>query len=374
MLRFAVNLLWCRPGKVGGTEPFIRNLLDGMRKTDRIFEVVLIVSEDNAGSFRHYTKEDSRFKILTAGTPSNNITHRIIWQNLHLNQLLQKNNLKYCFSPVYDRPVLNGGISYISVIHDIQAYHYPEYHPFYEVMYSKMIWKVCRDRSAGCVCISNFVKNDVIGKYHFLPEKTTVIYNPVSIHQNEFCDFSEIEDKYKIKKNGYFYTVGQLIPHKNIETLLYVMIEIVQSEPNLPAKLLVSGINGNAADHLKRKLHELNMENYVIFTGYVSTLVRNTLYKYARAFLFPSVFEGFGIPPVEAMMCGTTVITTKCASIPEVTQNRAVYVNNPYDVKEWVSKIKSAPEHSYMLDCSIYDQKHIAEQYLDYFKKTWKIK
>lgn len=371
MLRFAINLLWARPGKVGGTEPFIRNLIAGMEELEQSYEAVLICSRDNAESFQQITVEDARFTMIIAEVDSSNIAKRILWQNLHLNALLRQHQLWNCFSPVYDRPVMNGKISYINVIHDIQAYHYPQYHPLHEVVYSKLVWKVDRDKSKACVCISNFVRDDIVKVYNFKPSGLSVIYNPVAVNRGEFCDFKEAAVAYGVAEKAYYYTVGQLIPHKNIGTLLKVMKKIAEEKLHLPQKLLISGINGNAADEIRKTISKYGLEEHVILTGYVRNDMRNTLYRGARAFLFPSVFEGFGIPPIEAMMCGTTAITTKCACIPEVTQEKAVYVNDPFSVDEWIEAMTTAPEGSDNIDWQMYDRKIIAEKYLRFLTDTW---
>ncbi|WP_419021834.1 glycosyltransferase, partial [Holdemanella sp.] len=86
--------------------------------------------------------------------------------------------------------------------------------------------------------------------------------------------------------------------------------------------------------------------------------------KNCHSFLFPSVFEGFGMPPVEAMLFGTKVITTKCTSIPEVTQNKALYVEDPYRVDDWVKMIRSKEEMG-RLDVGVYAPDKIAKEYLD---------
>ena len=367
--KFVINLLWVRPGKVGGTEVFVRNLLDGFHGLKDEFEAWLFVSADNAETFEKYSLEDKRFHLLKAPVRSDNITKRILWQNFFMNGFLKKNGFSRCFSPVYDRPVLPGGISYIITMHDIQAYYYPQYHPLHEVVYSKMCWQSDSRTSKGVVAISEFVANDISKVYPFKKDIIQVIYNPVCVNNDDVCYFEELEEKYSIKENEYYYTVGQLIPHKNIPTLLKVMGKIDGS--GLPKKLLISGINGNASRDILSEIRKNGLEEKVILTGYVSNKERNALYKNAKAFLFPSVFEGFGIPPVEAMMFGTPVITTKMTCIPEVTQGKANYVDDPYDVDEWIRVMQKAENHSSELDCSRYDLHKIAKSYLDYLRKVW---
>ncbi len=369
MKRTAIDLLWLRPGKVGGTEFFIRNLLDGLSKLEEDFAFVLLVSKDNADTFVHYTK-DRRFAILQADIASAGIGKRIIWQNLHQNKFLKKHGITRCFEPVYCKPWLNGGVEYTCVIHDLQALHYPEYHPFHEIVYSRMCWRMDVLNAARIFAISNWVREDIIRKYH--RKDIGVIYNPILVTKEEVVPFGDLKERYHIDEKGYFYTIGQLIPHKNIETLLLVMQLVRKKNLDLPGKLLITGINGNAASQLQKKITELGLQDNITFTGFISNEERNTLYQNCHTFLFPSVFEGFGMPTVEAMYFGARVVTTQCACIPEVTQGKAVYVQDPYDAEEWIQKIETKTKQEEP-DFGRYAPEHIARLYLEALKEDeWK--
>lgn len=369
MEKTAIDLLWLRPGKVGGTESFIRNLLDGLSRLEDPFEFTLLVSEDNADTFLHYTK-DNRFKILKAPIASASIAKRILWQNYAQNRFLRKHGFRRCFEPVYCKPWLNGGIKYICVIHDLQAWHYPEYHPFHEVAYSRLCWRMDAINAAGIVAISEWVKEDIRRRYH--RDDVKVIYNPILIKKEETTDFETLKKRYGIEPGKFYYTVSQMIPSKNLTTLTNVMEELVRGDYDLPDKLLISGVNGQAAGRLQEQIREKKLQEHVILTGFISNEERNTLYRECHTFLFPSVFEGFGMPPVEAMLFGTNVVTTRCASIPEVTQEKAVYVDDPYDVKEWIRKIASG-KTDFTVDFERYAPEKIAREYLNLLKETvWK--
>ncbi len=368
MEKIAIDLLWVRPGKVGGTESYIRNLLDGFLNLKEDFDFTLLVSSDNADTFRHYGN-DRRYHLLIANIESANIAKRIIWQNLFQNRLLRKNGFKKCFEPVYCKPWLNGGVQYVCVIHDLQAAHYPQYHPFHEVAYSRLCWRMDVINAAGILTISDWVRADIEQKYH--RKDIEVIYNPILVKADEVVDFELLREKYHLEKKQFFYTVSQIIPHKNLQTLIGMMSRIVndRKEDALPDKLVISGVNGNAAEELKKQIRDKNLQDAVVLTGFVSNEERNTLYQNCHTFLFPSVFEGFGMPPIEAMLFKTRVITTRCASIPEVTQGKAVYVDDPYDVEEWIDKIRNSYSQETM-DFSVYDPERISKRYLDFLLKS----
>ena len=126
---------------------------------------------------------------------------------------------------------------------------------------------------------------------------------------------------------------------------------------------MISGVNSAARKELERQIKERRLENEVILTGFVENEERNTLYRYCRAFLFPSVFEGFGMPPVEAMLFGSIVVTTDRSSIPEVTQGKANYVSEPYDADAWIRVMKNPEDHIAEFDFDAYDQMKLAKRY-----------
>ena len=365
MQKIVIDLLWLRPSKVGGTESYVRNLLDGFHSLDEDFDFTLLVSLDNVDTFRHYEK-DRRYHILVAEIKSANIAKRILWQNLFQNRFLRKHGFQHCFEPVYCKPWLTGGIRYTCVIHDLQALHYPKYHSFSEAVYSRLCWRMDAINADRIVTISHWVKSDIVQKYH--RNDVEVIYNPVLVKEDEVADFELLKCKYGIEKKQFFYTVGQLRSHKNLKTLINIMDKIVNNRAqygDLPEKLLISGVNGIAAEELKGQIKSKNLQDAVILTGFVSNEERNSLYQNCHTFLFPSIFEGFGMPPVEAMLFKTRVITTKCTSIPEVTQGKAVYVNDPFDADEWIDKIRSGQMQETM-DFSVYDPERISKKYLEF--------
>lgn len=368
-MEIAIDLLWLRPRQVGGTEFYIRNLLDGFLALEEDFHFILLVSRDNRESLAHYAV-DRRISLLVADVKSANIAGRILWQFFCQNRLLRRHHIRKCFIPVYCRPLFNGGITYVNVIHDLQAAHYPEYHPFHEIAYSRLCWWLDVHFSRHIVAISDWVRTDIINRYHVRDDRITTIYNPITVDPEEIVSLSVLEEKYGIRDKGYYYTVSQLIPHKNLDTVIEVMRQIREQNIDLPHRLLISGVNGESRTKLERQIREKGLSKEVTLTGFVDSAERNALYKYSRAFLFPSVFEGFGMPTIEAMLFGTIVITTDRTCIPEVTQGKANYVADPYDVQEWICAMQKPVDRIDEMDFSMYDQKRLTRQYFRLLSET----
>lgn len=367
-MKIAIDLLWVKHKEVGGIESYIRNLLDAFTESEYPFQAILIVSLDNRDSFRKYYS-DKRFSEYVINIYSHNVKQRIFWQNFHLSHLLKRLKVDFCFEPNYSMPILKSKkIKFVTTIHDLQALHYPEYFSKFKNLWMRISWKNVAKKSTIIVAISNYVKADIERQYpKILKEKIHTIYNPIALNYHENTSI-DIFPKLGIKEKEYFYTVSSLLPHKNLPTLIKAIAYLHKYDSSLPNVLVISGVGGKSRTEVEKLAKENGVK--VILSGFVSNDERNALYKGCSVFLFSSLFEGFGMPPVEAMMLGVKTLSTKTTSLYEVTQGKCVYVDNPLDVKEWADKISYCyyNQISYSgFDASVYSKKYVAEQYYRLF-------
>lgn len=365
-MRIGIDLLWVRPGICGGTESFVRNLLDGFVQFDQENDYILFVAQDNAESFRQYRRwENMSFQLCPVKSAVQ--YKRILWENLHLDRYAAAERTDVMLIPVYSKPHSNGKIPYVSVIHDLQAFHFPQYFSLVKRIFFRSMWQYTCKSSKIVITISDYCRADLSSHYPFAKEKMCTVYNPV-ITEKTSMTAEELRQKYRIEPGSYFYCVSSLLPHKNLGTILKVMEQLKKMGD--PTKLVLSGVGGNDRE-FGRLAERFHVADRIIQTGFVTNTERDCLYENCRIFLFPSIFEGFGMPPVEAMRRGRRVVMTREACLQEITEGKAVYVDDPYDVKQWLEKIayaRSLPPHKEKFER--YELENVVGQYLKVLRRA----
>ncbi|BCD67942.1 glycosyltransferase family 1 protein [Nitratiruptor sp. YY09-18] len=222
----------------------------------------------------------------------------------------------------------------ITFIHDLSHIRYQEYHPKERVEYFEKYLPKSIEKSTKIVTISEFTKRELIDLGLCDEKNIEVIYNGVD---PKFCPtaqaaFTPITQKYDLHYQNYFLFVGTLEPRKNLKNLLAAYLNYLQKTKN-PTPLVLAGGVGWRSEHFDELLQKALGSGHVKRLGYVSEKDLIALYGGAKAFVFPSFYEGFGLPPLEAMACATPVIASNTSSIPEVVGDAGLLID-PYDVMQ----------------------------------------
>lgn len=186
----------------------------------------------------------------------------------------------------------------------------------------------CR-RADAIITVSEFSKQELIKYLHVPEEKIYVMYNGIDfdLYRPDYSEkqVNEVRERYHIEKD-YFLYLGTIEPRKNLTRLLKAYGKLAKTNLDVP-QLVLAGGKGWLCDEIYLTAEQLQLGNKILFTGYVGKQEGPILMKGARAFLFPSIYEGFGMPAVEALACGTPVLAANAASLPEVLGECAMYVD-----------------------------------------------
>jgi len=244
------------------------------------------------------------------------------------------------WSPHYNIPLLPiKAKKRVVTIHDVFHLAYSEQLSFSQRIYSKIVINAAVRLSDMIITVSNFSKNELKLYTGVESSKVNVISNGVK-SSTAPKDFELTGEKYGIFKN-YILFVGNVKPHKNLKNLLAAYL-LLDSSIQERYKIVIVGkkdgfITGDAKlfDWIEQNS---GLKNNIIFTGFVADADMDTLYHNASLFVFPSIYEGFGLPPIEAMSNGCPVIVSDRSCMPEICGDAAIYFN-PFDEKQISEKM-----------------------------------
>jgi glycosyltransferase involved in cell wall biosynthesis len=222
----------------------------------------------------------------------------------------------------------------VVTIHDCIHLRFPQYLPKRGALaYARAQMGAAASRSNRILTVSEASKRDILEFFKVAPEKITVIYNGIDERfatEPPADKMRAVEERYQLQGEFALY-VGNVKPHKNVERLLDAFHLVRQSGLH-DLKLVVIGDDISKYAALRRAVHRYNLHKYVRFLGFLPDETLAVVYRLAAVFVFPSLYEGFGLPPLEAMACGTPVVTSNVSSLPEVVGDAALLVD-PYSAE-----------------------------------------
>lgn len=227
----------------------------------------------------------------------------------------------------------------VLTIYDLTFQFFPEYHlPLNRWYLALMLARYAR-RAGAIIATSESARRDVTRLMQIPPEKVRVIYlgvNPVFRPIHDTAELARVRQKYDLPARFILY-FGTIEPRKNLLTLLEAYHALLARDAAMP-DLVIAGRKGWLHQPIFQRVHELGLETRVHFTGWVDEKDVPALMNSAQVFAYPSLYEGFGLPPLEAMACGTPVICSNVASLPEVVGEAGILAE-PRDVSALASAL-----------------------------------
>lgn len=260
------------------------------------------------------------------------------WMNVTLPRSMVSDDIDCYFGPNFLKPIVCPSPSVI-VVHDLIHRLHPGVHTATYRWYLRVLLPFSIRSADHIITVSNNTKNDILNFYDVSEDKITVAYPGASrrYHPRTIPEKTKtrIGERYGLPEQFVLF-VGNIEPRKNLSTLVRALREL-PGQSRLP--LVVVGQDHVPDPELEQLLQQEWADELVYRTGYVSEEDLRLLYNLAEVFIYPSIYEGFGIPPLEAMQSGTPVITSNRSSLPEVVGNAGVTVD-PTDVDSIATAIK----------------------------------
>lgn len=329
-------------GKLSGIEVYLLQLLRQLLKIDHENSYILFANAAKNISSRIPEFSGKNVSMIQTKIPNKLLNiglglfrfpklDKIIIRHLKkypekIPSTMKETKIDIFFMPDLRPSAFTKKIKKITVIHDLSFEHFKQFFSKKTRLWYRLLNPKREIRTSNhLIAVSSFTKQDLINSYNIPEEKITVIHEAVD---DSFCknvtekNFPHIQHRYGLPEK-YFLFLSTIEPRKNVQNMVEGFIIYKKTHPNDLTKLVIGG-----SKHPKI-FSKVMLENHpdIIFTGFIDEEDKASVIKHAEAFLYPSFFEGFGLPLLEAMKCGTPIVTSNTSSMPEVAGNAAVFIN-----------------------------------------------
>lgn len=335
--RFGHNKKTGLPNRVGSSE-FCFQLLSKLAKLDTVNEYSVFLPVEPSSDM---PKETEKWKYVV-------IQSKKLWTLLGLSSKLKSYKLDVFFSPTHYLPLYTSSPSVISIF-DVSYLYFPNLFKKKDLYQLKLWGGYSIKKAKKIITISNSSKNDIIKMYKVNPDKVTVIYPGIKSDLGlkiKDLRMNELKEKFGIS-TPYILFVGTLQPRKNISKLIEAFSLIINHKSSIgDLSLVIVGKKGWQFEDILNAPKKYNVEDRVKFLDSVSDEDLPGFYKNALCFCLPSLYEGFGLPILEAMQYGCPVATSSVSSLPEAGGDAAVYFDpeNVEDIKKSLESIIQSSE------------------------------
>ncbi|MEO8660503.1 MAG: glycosyltransferase family 1 protein [Bryobacteraceae bacterium] len=301
MIHIGINALYLIPGGVGGTEIYLRSLLAALADVDRTNRYTVFANRECGDELAPRGWQTVVLPIRATNRP-----WRLIAEQTALPQAARRCGIQVLLNAGFTAPAL-APCPQVTVFHDLQHKRHPEHFRWFDLPAWRVMLRLAAVRSQRVIAVSKATAADLQRYYGLGPDRVRVVPHGVD---NRFFEIGRHRHPQR-----FLLCVSTLHPHKNIVRLLRAFHSFHNSHPDF--RLVLAGIRGFHTEAIEKLIVSLKLGDAVTLTGWIPRDDVYTLYREAWAFLYPSTFEGFGMPVLEALAAG---IPTACSSIPPLEE------------------------------------------------------
>ena len=328
-MKIGIHANWLYTG-AGGPETYVAGLINGLAKIDRENEYIIYVSS---------TKAVEQMRLPT------NYNFEVLWPSTRWIEVpvsfplaLMRHKLDLVHLTYVAPPIFPGKA--VFTVHDLSPFSHPQFYPL--GVRTRLRYLISRgiQKAEHILCVSNTTKSEIAKRFRIPEERLTVTYNGTGKIfkklERSRC-ICELKKNYNIR-NDFILHVGKIQSRKNIRRLLEAYHKLLKESQRELDLVLVGRVTWLSKEILEA-IGELNLSDRVHLIGHVPVETLVMFYNACSVFVFPSLFEGFGIPVIEAMACGAPVVASKESSLPEVSGDAALHFD-PVDTNQMASCIE----------------------------------
>ena len=313
------------PRLMAGAGVYTCNLIRALAAVDEENEYVVFARD---GAFDDLQRERPQFQVAHVSARSRPL--RLFWEQVLLPFQAKGRAIDVVHSPHHTAPVLTLGCRRVVTFHDLTFFILPERYPRRRRLYFRSVSWTAAKVADRLICPSQAVMDDIVRLLHVSPAKVRPIAEAAAPAFRPLEDKAALE-RFRLKHllpERFILSVGSLEPGKNRTTLLKAFAKLRRQ--GIEHKLVVAGQRAWKYRDDFHLVEELGLKGEIIFTGYILPEEMPALYNAADLFVFPSLYEGFGLPVLEAMACGVPVVASNLSAIPEVAGDAAI-LTDPRD-------------------------------------------
>ncbi len=327
-----------------GVGVYAKNLLDRLTRAPGTLQIVILAQDDDAELDFSYHPNVTMlwvparlFRILPL---------RVLLEQVYLPLVLLLRGIKVVHSLHYALPLFCFGTRRVVTFHDMTFFTMPEVHRPFHLPYFKAFMRASVRQADHIIFISRSALKDctaMLGRPHgstsVIPHGKSEAFRPQSPGEN----LDRLREKYHLAERFVLY-IGTIEPRKNLPRLVEAFATVAAKDPAI--QLVIAGKMGWMAEGLFATIERLHLASRIVFTGFVAEEDKPSLLSACTMFVYPSLYEGFGLPALEAIACGAPTITSNTSSLPEVVGDAALLID-PTDTEALAAameKLLSSPD------------------------------